>query len=55
MEKNSEFRDVFNQQSVSALAERIHAVNSDFKKNDFIESTLCGFEKLTLSERSQRI
>lgn len=55
MEENSQFRDVFNRESVSALAERIKTVYDSFAKNEFINYAVNNFQKLTLSERNQQI
>jgi len=55
MEENSQFRDVFNRESVTALANRIACVYPTFETENFIESILVDFEGLTLSERNLKI
>ena len=55
MEENSQFRDVFNRESVSGLGNRIASVYPSFETENFIESILEDFEDLTLSERNLKI
>ena len=55
MEENSQFREVFNRESVSGLAERIKSVYADFKFKSFINFAIKNFVNLSLSERNLQI
>lgn len=55
MQQGSEFRDVYNRDSVSSLAKRIQKTHPKFKAEDFVDSALVNFAKLSLSERSLQI
>ena len=55
MKEKFEFRNVFNEKVIAYIASQIKHVNPSFQKDDFIASTLMGFESLSFGDRNSKI
>lgn len=55
LSKENPFKDVFNNKVLTALAERLHAVDQSFRKDQFVEECMASLESLGFLERCHHI